>query len=372
MSATERKCDPPGVGTCVEAKVKLLSGSQRGVTGDLQMGGASTGTVPDLSVGDKLRVIENPSAPPAEANQSGALAGDEELGPPGGEPAGDQGIDPSGGEPTPSAPSYSFVDFDRTSSLLWLFAAFVASALIVSRMRAARSLLGLALSLGVVIVFIVPAILDGESPLAVAIVGSFAVMLVTMGLAHGIGLKSASAALGTAGALFVTVVLGVLFTDMANLSGFTSEEAAFLQVGEDLSLSGLVLAGIVIGALGVLDDLTITQASTVLALRRADPSLGPRRLFSSALDVGHDHIAATINTLVLAYVGASLPLLLVFSIGDLSLSDTLNKEVIAEQIVVTLVGSIGLFSAVPLTTGLAAMLAARIPAEMMPADAHAH
>jgi uncharacterized membrane protein len=170
----------------------------------------------------------------------------------------------------------------------------------------------------------------------------------------------------------VTVLLGLLFTDLAHLTGFTSEEAAFLQAsGTDLSLRGLVLAGIVIGALGVLDDLTITQASTVLALRRSNPGQRAWALYKRALDVGRDHITATINTLVLAYVGAALPILLVFSVGDLPFSDGINKEIISEQVVATLVGSIGLMAAVPITTGLAALLAARMPVEAL-SDEHAH
>jgi uncharacterized membrane protein len=198
-------------------------------------------------------------------------------------------------------------------------------------------------------------------------------MLVTMGLAHGIGPKSAAAALGTSIALLVTVVLALLFTDLAHLSGFTSEEATFLQLSDSsLSLTGLVVAGIVIAALGVLDDLTLTQSSAVLALRHANPTLRARALYGRALDVGRDHITATINTLVLAYVGASLPILLLFSVGDLPFGDTINQEVIAEQVVATLVGSIGLMSAVPITTALAALLAVRIPPASLADAGHSH
>jgi uncharacterized membrane protein len=250
---------------------------------------------------------------------------------------------------------------------------FVAVALVVGRLRGGLSLLGLGASLVIVVVFIVPSILDGRSPLAVAIVGSLAVMFVTMILAHGLGPKSAAAALGTSLALVLIVLLGLLFTDLAHLTGFTSEEATFLQASDsDLSLRGLVLAGLVIGALGVLDDLTLTQASAVLALRRANAALRARALYRGALEVGRDHITATINTLVLAYVGASLPILLVFSVGDLPFGDTVNKEVIAEQIVSTLVGSIGLMAAVPITTGLAAVLAVGIPARSIADHGHEH
>jgi uncharacterized membrane protein len=134
-----------------------------------------------------------------------------------------------------------------------------------------------------------------------------------------------------------------------------------------------MLAGIVIGALGVLDDLTVTQASTVLALRRANPTQRFRELFRGAIGVGHDHIAATVNTLFLAYAGASLPILLIFSVGGTSFADAVNSEAVAEQIVAMLVGSIGLIAAVPVTTALAALLAARLSAaEVERAGVHVH
>ena len=136
-------------------------------------------------------------------------------------------------------------------------------------------------------------------------------------------------------------------------------------VAGQLSLEGLVLAGIVIAALGVLDDLTVSQASAVMALRRANPAHGARELYSGAIAIGRDHVAATVNTLVLAYVGASLPVLLVFSVGDIAFADAINREAVAQQVIGTLVGSVGLIAAVPLTTGIAALLAARgsAPAE---------
>jgi uncharacterized membrane protein len=225
----------------------------------------------------------------------------------------------------------------------------------------------------VVLVFVVPAILDGEPPLAVAVVGSLAVALVTIPLAHGGGPKSLAALLGTAASLLLTALLASVFTEAAHLTGFSSEEAIFLQVsGADLSLDGLLLAGMVIGALGVLDDVTVSQASTVLALRGAAPALGFRDLFGRALRVGRDHVSATVNTLVLAYVGASLPVLLIFSSADLGLGEALGLEVVATEVVATLVGSIGLIAAVPVTTALAAMLALRESPERLAASEHGH
>ena len=208
-----------------------------------------------------------------------------------------------------------------------------------------------------------------------AVTGALAIALVTIPLAHGLGAKSMAALLGTAASLLLTAVLAVLFTELTHLTGLSSEEAIFLQLGQaDLSLEGLLLAGIVIGALGVLDDVTISQASTVLALRRANPALGFGELFGRALQVGRDHVSATVNTLVLAYVGASLPALLLFSAADLGVAEVVNFEIVAKEIVATLVGSIGLVAAVPITTALAALLALREDPERLAGaePAHAH
>lgn len=237
--------------------------------------------------------------------------------------------------------------------------AFVALVIVFGRLRGALSLVGLIGSLGVVLVFVVPAIRDGEPALAVALFGSLAVMLVTIALAHGLGAKSLTAMLGTAASLLLVVALASGFTELTHLTRFSSEEATILAAsGSQISVQGLVLAGMVIGALGVLDDVTISQSSTVMALRAANPALSTRELYSRAIDVGRDHISATVNTLVLAYVGAALPVLLIFSSGGIGFFDAANPEIVAKEIVAMLVGSIGLIAAVPLTTGVAALLAA--------------
>jgi len=199
-------------------------------------------------------------------------------------------------------------------------------------------------------------------------------MFATMALAHGVGPKSVAAALGTTAALLLTAGLAILFTELANITGFSSEEATLLQgIAGELSLEGLVLAGIVIAALGVLDDLTISQASSVMALRRANPTHGARDLYRAAIAIGRDHVAATVNTLVLAYVGASLPVLLVFSVGGIPFADAINREAVSQQVIGTLVGSIGLIAAVPLTTAIAAALASRVVPDAADAGhGHAH
>jgi uncharacterized membrane protein len=266
---------------------------------------------------------------------------------------------------------YSFSDFERRPPMLWLVAIFAGLVLLTSRWQGLRALAGLAASLGIIVFFVAPAILEGRSPSGVAFIGALAVMFVTIPMAHGIGPKTLAACLGTAVSLALALGLAELFIELSHLSGITSEEAVFLRATqEELSLQGLLLAGMVIGALGVLDDLTVSQSSTVMALRRANPSLDFRKLFRSALGVGHDHIAATVNTLVLAYAGASLPVLLVFSLAGTSLGEAINFEAVAEAVVGMLVGSIGLIAAVPVTTALAALLALRLDQRRL-ADAHA-
>jgi uncharacterized membrane protein len=280
---------------------------------------------------------------------------------------------PAGAEPGAVDP-YALVEVDRRSSMLWLLLAFAGLVIVFGRLRGALALVGLGVSVLIVVEFVIPALLDDKPPVAVALVGAFAVMLVTIALAHGLGPKSLAAILGTGASLVATVLLALLFTNVADLTGFSSEEATLLQANDPtLSLTGLVIAGILIGALGVLDDVTVSQASTVMALRRANPTQRARELYRGALSVGRDHVAATVNTLVLAYAGASLPILLVFGIADTEFADTINREAVAEQVIAMLVGSIGLILAVPVTTALAATLATRLPAKEVSAGApHPH
>src|SRR5919106_962857 len=333
-SVTYEACPPPQVGQCGEAEISLETGPDEGDGSTLVVGG--TGVEPELVPGDEIRVARSESA----------------------------GSEPPGAQPQAAPPAYTLADFERRAHMLWLALAFAALVIAFGRLRGALSLVGLAISLVVILVFVVPAILDGTAPLAVALIGSLAVMLATVTLAHGWGPKSLAAMLGTAVSLVLVAVLALAFTNLAHLTGFSSEEATLLlQGGADVSLEGLLLAGIVIAALGVLDDVTVSQASTVLALRAANPGQGFRPLYGRALRVGRDHVSATVNTLVLAYVGASLPVLLIFSSGEIGLIDAINTELVAKEVVGTLVGSIGLIAAVPVTTALAALLAVDEPAE---------
>jgi uncharacterized membrane protein len=340
-SAREAFCAGFATQQCQFVRATIESGPETGKRIEIQLG--TGGLDPDVDPGDEIRVAKAPEPPE--------------------------------GAPAVAGTGYTLYDFERRGPMLLLAGLFALVVLVFARWRGALSLAGLAISLGIVLIFIVPAILDGKSPLLVAVVGSLAVALTTIPLAHGLGPKSLAALLGTAASLILTALLAVLFTELTHLTGLSSEGAAFLQIGNaDVSLQGLLLAGMVIGALGVLDDVTISQASTVLALRRANPGLGMRRLFGMALDVGRDHVSATVNTLVLAYVGAALPILLLFSAADLGVGEAVNLELVAKEIVATLVGSIGLIAAVPITTGLAALLALNVEPESLPPGdaAHAH
>jgi uncharacterized membrane protein len=257
----------------------------------------------------------------------------------------------------PEGSQYYFVDFQRTTPLIILAILFAVVVVALSRWRGLAALSGLAVSIFILLLFVLPAILDGKNPLAVAIVGSSAIMFVALYLAHGINARTSTAVLGTLASLALTGILAVIFVELASFTGLSSEEATFLQLqAETINLKGLLLGGVVIGALGVLDDVTVTQASAVWELHQANPEMGVRRLYSSALRIGRDHIASTVNTLVLAYVGASLPLLVLFSISSRPLGSVISSEVVAEEIVRTLVGSIGLVASVPITTALAAMV----------------
>jgi uncharacterized membrane protein len=268
---------------------------------------------------------------------------------------------------------YFITDFRRLPTLGLLVGLFVAAVLVIGRWHGLRSLLGLALSLVLVVRFVVPAILAGEHPPLVALVGAVAIMVVTLYLAHGVNEMTTAAIVGTSAALVLTVALGLVFIDQAAITGFASDDAVFArQQVTGLDLQGLVLAGLIIAALGVLDDVTVSQASTVFALHETDRTLTFPALFARAMTVGRDHIASVVNTLFLAYAGASLALLVVFSTGGLGTAEIVNSEVLAVEIVKTVVGSLGLIAAVPLTTALAALVAVKRPADAPPLRAIDH
>ncbi|MEA2482145.1 MAG: hypothetical protein QOC55_92 [Thermoleophilaceae bacterium] len=268
---------------------------------------------------------------------------------------------------------YAFAGLDRRGTLLRLVLAFAALVVVMARWRGVLALVGFALSLLLVTRFVVPAMAEGSSPVLVALVGSLAVMFITVGLTYGVSPQSAAAILGIAGSLLFAAVVGTIAVHAARLDGQSGEYSTVLsQANANISLQGIVLGGLVIAALGVLADMAVTQASAVMALRRANPDFTRRALFSSGFGVGRDHLVATTHTLVLVYVGATLPLLLVLHSVGVGVTDALNAQDVAEPIVATLVGAMALLVSVPLTTALATLLVARMPASALPDAHHGH
>jgi len=248
-----------------------------------------------------------------------------------------------------------FVDYMRSVPLFWLTILFAIAILLISRWKGLRSLLSMAFSLFVIISYIIPHILSGEDPLTVSIIGSALLLSVTLYLTYGWTMKSHAAVLGMVLALLLTGILSASFVRLARLNGTGDENVMFLMqlVESGINLRGLLLGGMIIGALGVLDDLVMTQASAVFELHEANSELGFQGLYHAAMRIGQDHVAATVNTLVLAYAGASLPLFLMFSLARGDYGYLINFSFIAEEIVRTLVGSLGLIAAVPVTTLIA-------------------
>jgi uncharacterized membrane protein len=257
---------------------------------------------------------------------------------------------------------FTITDYVRRDGLLALFILFVAVAVAVGRWQGLASLIGMGLTLVVIFGFILPQISAGHDPVATAITGSLLIVPVTFFLSHGLNKKTAVAVASTILTLIVTGILAQVFVGLTKLSGFASEEANFLQAlrpGE-INIRGLLLAGIIIGGLGIFDDITVSQAAIVAELKETAAHLGWTELFTKAMRIGRDHIASLVNTLFLVYAGAALPLLLLFVDSPRPLVEVINYEFIADEIVRTLVASIGLILAVPITTFLAAISYTRL------------
>ncbi|HEX3723815.1 MAG TPA: YibE/F family protein [Nitrolancea sp.] len=289
---------------------------------------------------------------------------------------GDQVYLSSAPSPTAGQPDeYYVIDRVRTTPLLILAGGFALLILLMSRWKGLRSLIGMAFTFFVLVEFLMPRILDGDNPVVVSLIAAFLIFGVTLFLVHGIGRMTVAAVSGTTMSLVLTAILAVLFVTLTQLTGLGSEEAGYLQApigGGTIDPRGLLLGGIIIGALGVLDDVTVSQSSTVFELRKANPAYTMQRLFTSGINVGRDHIATTVNTLVLAYVGAALPLLLLFTRTDQPFMLILNREEVTEEIVRTLVGTIGLVTAVPFTTFVASWLAVRTNPGEIEESGHGH
>jgi uncharacterized membrane protein len=300
---------------CKAVRVEILGGPDRGKLTRLDFPVASPS--PDLGPGDKIVLVRQQNAAPGF--------------------------------------EYGYYDRQRKATLFWLALLFAVAVVLLGRLRGLAALAGLVASLVLLLQFVLPAILLGKSPALVATFGSAAIAYLALYMAHGFRPMTSVALLGTIGALILTVLLATLFTSLAHFSGFTSEESFLLNIGAgQIDLSGLILGGVIIGALGALDDMTVTQASAVWELRAASPGSTMAGLFRSGLRIGRDHVASTVNTLFLAYAGASLPLLLLFTLTQQGWIDVANGEAVATELVRTLVGSIGLVTAVPITTWLAA------------------
>jgi uncharacterized membrane protein len=277
-------------------------------------------------------------------------------------------IDLSPGEPvllgttdTPDGTQYYVADIQRGLPLWALTSAFVIMVMLIGGFRGLGSIVGMIASLLVIIRFIIPGILSGHSPVVLSIIGSLVILLTTLYLAHGVNRKTTVALVGTAMGLVLTGVLAVLCTGFFKLTGSGSEDASTLVILSNgkIQAEGLLLGSIIIGGLGVLADITIGQSSAVFELSETAEKFDVAGLFRRGMNVGKDHVAAIVNTLVLAYAGASLPLLIILATQSEPLANLLSREFMSEEIVRTLVPCIGILATVPLTTVLAAYSAVR-------------
>jgi uncharacterized membrane protein len=310
---------PTGGGTdarCVHALIGIDSGPNAGAFTLLELSG-SPGE-PDLAVGEHIRIT--------------------------------RAVDPTG------LTTYSFYDYERSWPLAGLAAAFAIVIVAVARWRGLRALIGIVVAFGVLVAFLLPALRDGAPAVPVSLVASAIILYAVIYLAHGVSLRTSAALLGTLTSLLLAAVLSWAAIELTHLTGLSEEENNTVAVYlGNVSITGLLLAGFIIGSLGVLNDVTITQASTVFEL--AEHGGTRRSIFVGAMRVGSDHIASTVYTLVLAYAGSALPLLLLFSVANRELGDVLTSESVAIEIARSAVGGIALALSVPLTTAIAAVLA---------------
>lgn len=254
--------------------------------------------------------------------------------------------------------SYEFYDFQRGLPLSLLALAFAILVVVVARWRGLFAMVGIAVTLLALTKFMLPAFLAGENPLLVAVVGSTGIMLVVLYLAHGVSIRTTSALFGTLAGLAITAVLGLGASGWSHLTGIGSEDDTLLAaVAPMANISGVVAAAMVVAGLGVLNDVTVTQASAVWELRAAKPEAGGLEIFNSAMRIGRDHIASSVYTLVFAYAGSAMTVLLLIVAYQRGLAEMATTEQIAQEVVRTLVGAIGLVLAVPITTGFAVLMA---------------
>ena len=253
---------------------------------------------------------------------------------------------------------YLIIDYQRSGYLMFVFIIFSVLSLIVGKKYGFYSLLGMALSFFVIFEFILPQITAGKSPLFITILASVFLIPITFYLSHGINKKTHIAIVSTIITLIITALFTLISVNLANLTGFSSDEAMFLQIAnQNINMRGILLSGIIIGFLGILDDVTVSQSGIVMQLKESDSSLNTMELYKKSMKIGRDHITSMINTLVLVYTGASMPLLLLFINSPQPIDMVLNREIIADEILRTLLGSIGLILAVPISTFFASIIA---------------
>ena len=256
----------------------------------------------------------------------------------------------------PSTSFYFYADRDRGTTLIWLAIIFALVVIALGRWRGLSALVAMVMTIVVLVWFVAPSVLDGNDPVWVAVVAGSAIAYISLYLTHGLNPTTTVALAGTLASLLLTLVISAVFFDLAAFSGLATEEGVTLPLLADINLSSLLLGGAVIGTLGALDDVTVTQVATVAEIRHRNSQLTISELVTSGIRVGREHIASTVNTLLLAYAGASMPLLLLFAAADQPLGVVANSELVAVEIVRTLCGSIGLVAAVPVTTIMAAVL----------------
>ncbi len=257
---------------------------------------------------------------------------------------------------SPIGTTYYVSDHYRLTAIWWILGIFFVLTVIFGGYRGLMAFIGLGFSLYIVTSFIIPHIVAGQNPLITSIIGIVLIALLSLYLAHGINTRTTIALIGTLVTMALAVTISLIFVHAAKLFGIGTEEAMYLQYAPTgrINLQGLLLGGIIIGVLGILDDITTSQAAAVEEIHKANPALGFAALYRGGTSVGREHITSLVNTLVLAYTGASFPLLLLFTIYSRPLWLTLNSELVVEEMIRAIVGSIALICAVPITTLLSA------------------
>ena len=247
-------------------------------------------------------------------------------------------------------------DHVRRTPLFLLFILFLIVVIVVGRLKGALSFVAMVATFFIIVRMVIPQIMIGNDPILVALLAGLFIIPATFYISHGLKTQTTIAVIGTFVGLIVTAFLAYIFVIYAKLTGFAAEEAVYIQAfGENINIRSLLLAGIIIGSMGILDDITISQTSIVAKLKKANPNYNRRKLYQEAMDVGRDHIASLVNTLILVYTGAALPLFVLFNTSRFSYSEVISMEIVATEIVRTLVGSIGIVTAVPITTFIAVL-----------------